>query len=651
MMIKSLRYIVGLGLVGGFAVLLSPAAEAQIEVTGGRVAGEAGFFVPSQDAAGNVTLFDATVQQLRIESPNGVTTNSQFVPTAASFTDNGDGMPNAGDTGVLKGRLSGIAFTQNGGLVTFSGRDTLLNFTLDSFTESLNLTGSLISPEMVGDAPPVFLPGLEDVTVSTSGFAAASGELQIGDFEAGLDSGLIDLAPTLQFRGGGSTMPPASGQSALVRRIKFKFEGEDLAAGNYLYDSTTEEISFVGNANQKFEIQTVGSSGTTQEFKFKIKGEGGIVDATLSDLEEIKIEGSGIDTDVALDRFEIKGKDEGEISGFASVFSANGLAFTSTGDSDRTKFKFEQDGAKVEGEARSVSFRAFAGVSNIDDVDTDVDEGFDFDYENPNDENDIDLVCVICGGPRLNVSNITFGGSTVSIENNNKINFRSGDSLIVFTGDGSGQSQVSSTSSASATASATASASTTATADASSANTNLIAFSGTSSTAETQYEISNSIRFTSASAAQGRVRVNYTERSGSRYLIATRTSGGVAVARQGYKMVGPSSRCFPGLVGLRQIPDEELDTVVDEDDTAMEMEDENTNIDDDMDVDMDDDDDDDDDDEMDDDDDDDDDDQGQGNMNRNFNQGIGNGPEGGDPGNSAPRGGSNDEGGRMPGQR
>jgi hypothetical protein len=34
-----------------------------------------------------------------------------------------------------------------------------------------------------------------------------------------------------------------------------------------------------------------------------------------------------------------------------------------------------------------------------------------------------------------------------------------------------------------------------------------------------------------------------------------------------------------------------------------------------------------------------------------FNQGIGNGSEGGDPGKSAPRGGSNDEGGRTPGQR
>jgi hypothetical protein len=36
---------------------------------------------------------------------------------------------------------------------------------------------------------------------------------------------------------------------------------------------------------------------------------------------------------------------------------------------------------------------------------------------------------------------------------------------------------------------------------------------------------------------------------------------------------------------------------------------------------------------------------------KHFNQGIGNGMEGGDPGKSQPHGGSNDEGGRTPGQK
>ncbi|MBD2019866.1 hypothetical protein H6F43_06645, partial [Leptolyngbya sp. FACHB-36] len=50
-------------------------------------------------------------------------------------------------------------------------------------------------------------------------------------------------------------------------------------------------------------------------------------------------------------------------------------------------------------------------------------------------------------------------------------------------------------------------------------------------------------------------------------------------------------------------------------------------------------------------DDDDDDDDGRKPRKRNCNQGIGNGAEGCDPGNSRPRGGSNDEGGRTPGGR
>ncbi|MBF2035083.1 MAG: hypothetical protein IGR92_06265 [Leptolyngbyaceae cyanobacterium T60_A2020_046] len=53
----------------------------------------------------------------------------------------------------------------------------------------------------------------------------------------------------------------------------------------------------------------------------------------------------------------------------------------------------------------------------------------------------------------------------------------------------------------------------------------------------------------------------------------------------------------------------------------------------------------------DDDDDDNDDDDDDGRRRQNCNQGIGNGPEGCDPGNSRPRGGSNDEDGRTPGNR
>ena len=43
--------------------------------------------------------------------------------------------------------------------------------------------------------------------------------------------------------------------------------------------------------------------------------------------------------------------------------------------------------------------------------------------------------------------------------------------------------------------------------------------------------------------------------------------------------------------------------------------------------------------------------QGGNNRTRQGNQGIGNGPEGADPGNSQPHRGSNDEGGRTPAGR
>ncbi|HBY80875.1 MAG TPA: hypothetical protein DEG47_28580, partial [Cyanobacteria bacterium UBA11148] len=174
MVLKSLRYILGLGIVGSLALTIAPGARAQVEVTGGEVTGDAAFFVPGMtpgmmpgtpNSQGKIELFDVGVRTLRIESPNGVTTRSRFVPTAARFTDtNNNRTPDRGDTFILQGGLSGVGFTQTGRLVTFSGRDTVLNATLDSFSEQFNVPGALISPAVLGEAPLVFLPGLQNVT-------------------------------------------------------------------------------------------------------------------------------------------------------------------------------------------------------------------------------------------------------------------------------------------------------------------------------------------------------------------------------------------------------------------------------------------------------------------------------------------------------
>jgi hypothetical protein len=166
MILKSLRYMVGLGIVGGLAVVLTPAANAQtvqttstttqtqaqrgIEVTGGKIAGEAAFFIPGMSAAGNVTLFDVgAIQTLEIISLNGRTTTAQFEATAASFTDaDRSGTPNMKDTGVLRGGLTGVAFTPQGIIVPYTNVDTVLNFQLNSFNQSSsNLVGTLISPK------------------------------------------------------------------------------------------------------------------------------------------------------------------------------------------------------------------------------------------------------------------------------------------------------------------------------------------------------------------------------------------------------------------------------------------------------------------------------------------------------------------------
>lgn len=102
-----LRAGVCLGFVGGLSLALALPAQAQIAVQGGRITGDAGFFIPNQGAAGNVTLFDAAVRSLRLVTPNGVTNTALFTPQAASF-NSPSGAPSSGDTGVLQGTWQGL---------------------------------------------------------------------------------------------------------------------------------------------------------------------------------------------------------------------------------------------------------------------------------------------------------------------------------------------------------------------------------------------------------------------------------------------------------------------------------------------------------------------------------------------------------------
>ncbi|HEY9651682.1 MAG TPA: hypothetical protein V6C95_13525, partial [Coleofasciculaceae cyanobacterium] len=265
MILKSLRYLVGLGVVGGLAVVLAPSAHAQttanttttstqtqtqngIEVTGGKIAGEAAFFLPglSGTGAGQVTLFDVgAINTLQIQSPNGTTTTAQFNPTAASFTDvNNNKKPDANDTGVLQGGLTGVAFTQQGVIIPYVNVDTVLGFKLNTFTPTFSdIAGTLISPKTGVDAAPIFLPNVEAQLSSQTQaqFEASTGKLQFGNFDAALNNGLIDLPSNyLLGNAGGAVIS----QPSIVRKLKFEFEGQNLAANSYTFDATSSSLDF-----------------------------------------------------------------------------------------------------------------------------------------------------------------------------------------------------------------------------------------------------------------------------------------------------------------------------------------------------------------------------------------------------------------------
>jgi hypothetical protein len=256
MVAKSMQYAVCLGLAGSFAVAVAPAVRAQVQVTGGSFSGQAAFFVPTpgtggsvvlptspplggttpggQPAAGStvgVQLFNVGIKQLRLETSAGNTSTAIFVPTAASFNAGSDNKPTAGDTGTFQGNLSGIAFPITGGTpVPFSNRQTVLNFSLNSFSPNLGMIdGTLISPQKAGDAALVFLPNVEATVASGSSFQATLGDLQLGDFDADLKTGVIDLPSGLILRDStaSTTLPPI----ALTQSIKFSFEGENVTPG------------------------------------------------------------------------------------------------------------------------------------------------------------------------------------------------------------------------------------------------------------------------------------------------------------------------------------------------------------------------------------------------------------------------------------
>ncbi|MGP1383276.1 MAG: hypothetical protein ACTS2F_06910 [Thainema sp.] len=534
-----------LGLLAG-TIAIAPAAKAQITVTGGEASGQAAFFTPDTDPEENLRLFDINVQQLLIESENGTTSTSIFTPSAASFTDaNANGVPDANDTGVLQGTLSGVAFTESGTPIPFTGAPTSLDFTLTSFDANIGtIGGSLIAADDPGDAPLIFLPGASDVNVITEGFSSSNGDLDIGEFEAGLDDGKIGLPNTLSFMDSGSTpIPTPAPTTGITGRFQFDFKGENVTAGEGTdFDFADDEIRFVGEANDEFRIRTAGET-RGQDLKLDIRAEVGAIDITLGGpFDQLRVDGGSIDPDQPIDKYEI----DGDAEGIFAFYNSSTYGFASTGENN-TRFKFEQGDNELRGRTDRdegiVQFFAATGVADLDDS---------FDFDNV----DVDDVDVSEGsGSTCNAC-----GSSIDFDVDDDGDIDDDDEFVFvpasFTRTVERSSRV---------------------AFISTTPISVNLFSpytvNVSNTASYQYQFLTVYRFDDidfgddfddddfGSGTVRTIRVQQVRISGTTYYcIFPRT--GTATLITAYKQVGPTSRIFPGLAGLEEVSEEELEGVV-----------------------------------------------------------------------------------------
>jgi hypothetical protein len=445
MIAKSTRYAVCLGLAGGLAVALTPAAQAQIQVTGGDFKGPAAFFVPTPGTggttpSGKVELFDLSIQTLNLETSKGNTSTAVFVPTAALFNAGSDNQPTAGDTGTVKGLLSGLAFTGTGGTPTpFTNREAIVNFSVNSFTNnSSNINGTLLSPQTAGQGSLIFLPNVEATVASGSSYQATSGDLQLGNLDADLTTGAINLPSTYTFQQTGSTATPPS-TDTISRRVKFQFEGENVipeSGTNFsgtssntgtntgtnntgtntgtnntgTNTSTNNQLRFVGQANKKFTIETVGNQSNGQ---YKI-------DSTLGAVD-IKINGpftNSTSTGTLSNTASTTYKIQGESNGILSLFALNSVGFSSTSGStspSNTTFEFQQGSNKLTGSSSgNVNLYAVAGVNSFNS-DTAFTNYQPVSPTNSTPGSNAGCTTNLCGNTLANNSSVLLGSTTITI--------------------------------------------------------------------------------------------------------------------------------------------------------------------------------------------------------------------------------------------
>ena len=356
---QSTRFAVCLGLLAG-SLAIATAAHADIPITSGQATGDAAFFLPgtaptATTPSGTPVLFDTAIQTLRLVTPNGTTTTSRFLPNASQFTDtNGNNVPDSGDKGRLEGTLSGVAFSASGNPVFFQGVPTAINFTLSAFSPSFIQGGTLISPQQVGTAPLVFLP-VQNVTLSSdssTSFTSQAGLLSVGAFDAALTGDSIKLPSDLQLR---STNVSNDVSTVLGRRIKFEFEGKDVLPTAETDLNPSDGVITFSGPTTKFQVQSVGTPGTSE---FKLEGTVANLDLEITAPFSGQLEGTL--SSVARTNYEVKGEGPGYVA-----FGNSAVTFAGSARRD-TQFKFEQSSGKLDGRSNGdVSFALKTGSGDF----------------------------------------------------------------------------------------------------------------------------------------------------------------------------------------------------------------------------------------------------------------------------------------------
>ncbi|NJO20447.1 MAG: hypothetical protein HC838_10960 [Spirulinaceae cyanobacterium RM2_2_10] len=473
-------------------------------------------------------------------SPNPI-----FIPTATGGfvdTDN-NGSVTPGDTGLLQGALTGVGFDSNGFPIPFSQVGTVLQYNVGNFTSALSLPGTRVTATGI---PQLFIPGA-GLSVMGAGITASDGEMELGALAANIDDGLIALPSNTRFLSGSSPSTAVVSLFDIGRKIEFEFKGDDVDASdvNNDLDGSDGDLRFIGNTNE-FEIETVGGGS----LKFEVEGNIATLDFAVNNGVTVgnTTESGTFNPADPLD-YEI----EGQARGFLSLFRGNGIGFAGSNFSGGkpVEYEFSQDnGFRSEGKLRgNVNFLLATGQQNFD---------FDADFLNfsaPDlSSNTLFVQTRNITTVDIDIENINIDGFSFAFKDGKfdfddidfDIDTDSDDSevavfrrlFLLFLNDVDFSAFL---------------------------NTfqgSIFALADDSDFADAKFSFYARPIFFGYTRPGGPSRVRIVRFGGDNFLIASRPGGRRAIA--GLKMRGPNSRLFPGLVGLYDLSDEEVEEINDD---------------------------------------------------------------------------------------